>query len=575
MRLSQYPLCTLRETPNDAELISHQLMLRAGLIRKLAAGLYNWLPTGLRVLRKVESIVREEMNKSGAIEVLMPMVQPAELWVESGRWAKFGPELLRIKDRKDGDFLLGPTHEEVITDLVRNEVRSYKQLPLNLYQIQTKFRDEVRPRFGVMRAREFLMKDAYSFHLNDESLMQTYQLMYQTYSAIFRRLGLDFRAVQADTGAIGGNASHEFHVLASSGEDAIAFSSASDYAANVELATAAAPTQTRPAATQALTRVHTPNVKSIADVAAFFKVDTKQTVKTMVLLGAATGEGEGRHLVAVCLRGDHELNLIKCAKHPLLGADVELAPDALIKEKLGCEPGSIGPSGLTIPVLVDREAAVLADFISGANDSDYHYTGTNWERDAVVHSVGDFRNVVEGDAAPDGKGTLTIKRGIEVGHIFALGTRYSAAMKAGVLDEQGKQVIMPMGCYGIGVSRIVAAAIEQHYDDNGIVWPAAIAPWQVVLCPMNLGRSETVRAAADKLYSELQNAGIDVVFDDRNERAGVMFADADLLGIPYRIVIGERGLAEGKVELKSRREKEPQHVALDGVVAQLKAALAG
>ncbi|QGX38718.1 proline--tRNA ligase [Permianibacter aggregans] len=564
MRLSQYPLCTLRETPADAELVSHQLMLRAGLIRKLASGLYNWLPTGLRVLRKVENIVREEMNKSGAIEVLMPVVQPSELWVESGRWGKFGPELLRIKDRKNGDFCLGPTHEEVITDLVRSEVRSYKQLPLNLYQIQTKFRDEVRPRFGVMRAREFLMKDAYSFHLDDASLAHTYQVMYQTYSNIFRRIGLEFRAVHADTGAIGGSASHEFHVLAESGEDAIAFSNASEYAANVELATAA-PAGARPAASQELKKVHTPKVKSMAEVTKFFNADITQTVKTLILLGTAKEDG-GRQLVAVVLRGDHELNLIKAAKHPLLGAECELAPDALIQEKLGCEAGSIGPIGLKIPVLVDTYASAIADFICGANETDYHYQGANWQRDAAITETGDFRNVVEGDRAPDGEGTLTIKRGIEVGHIFALGTKYSEAMNATVLDEHGKAVVMPMGCYGIGVSRIVAAAIEQNHDANGIVWPASIAPWQVVIVPMNMHRSETVKAAAEKMYADLQNAGIEVILDDRPERAGVMFADADLLGIPLRIVIGERGLKENQVEIKGRRDEQAHNVGLEAVL---------
>lgn len=572
MRLSSYPLCTQRETPADAELISHQLMLRAGLIRKLASGLYNWLPTGLRVLRKVEKIVREEMDKSGAIEVLMPVVQPAELWVESGRWAMFGPELLRIRDRKNGEFCLGPTHEEVITDLVRAEIRSYKQLPLNLYQIQTKFRDEVRPRFGVMRAREFTMKDAYSFHIDDASLKQTYDVMYQTYSNIFRRIGLEFRAVHADTGAIGGSASHEFHVLADSGEDAIAFSDASDYAANVELASAAAPAA-RPAATLPMTKVHTPKVKSMNEVASFFKADLKQTVKTLVLLGSA-GEGGGRQLVAVVLRGDHELNLIKATKHPLLGPDAELAPDALIQEKLGCEAGSIGPVGLNIPVLVDIQASAIADFICGANETDYHYQGCNWDRDVSITESGDFRNVVEGDASPDGKGKLTIKRGIEVGHIFALGTRYSSAMNATVLDENGKAVVMPMGCYGIGVSRIVAAAIEQNHDENGIVWPASIAPWQVVIVPMNMHRSDVVKAAAEKLYADFSSAGLEVVLDDRPERAGVMFADADLLGIPLRVVIGERGLKEGQVEVKHRSEKEPTHIALDAVLHTVQSKLA-
>ncbi len=572
MRLSRYPLCTLRETPNDAELVSHQLMLRAGLIRKLASGLYTWLPTGLRVLRKVEAIVRDEMNKSGAFETLMPMVQPAELWEESGRWGKFGPELLRLSDRKNAAFCLGPTHEEVITDLVRNEVRSYKQLPLNLYQIQTKFRDEVRPRFGVMRAREFLMKDAYSFHADEASLNATYDVMYKTYSAIFTRIGLDFRAVQADTGAIGGSNSHEFQVLADSGEDAIAISSASDYAANIELASALPPSGSRPAASKALEKVATPGVKSIAEVAAHFAVAATQTVKTLIVEGAGK-DPDTRPLVAFVLRGDHELNLIKAAKLPLLGGEALLAPDAVIREKLGCSPGSIGPVGLNIPVIVDRDAAVLADFIAGANADGFHYTGVNFDRDVTVSEVRDVRNVVEGDRAIDGEGRISIRRGIEVGHIFALGTRYSAAMNATVLDEQGQKVVMPMGCYGIGVSRIVAATIEQHHDDKGICWPVSIAPWQVVLIPMNLHRSEAVQAEAERLYAALSAAGIDVLMDDRGERAGVMFADAELLGIPYRIVIGERGLAEGKLEFKRRRDAEAQHVEKDALLAQLLAEL--
>lgn len=569
MRLSQYPLCTLRETPADAELVSHQLMLRAGLIRKLASGLYNWMPTGLRVLRKVENIVREEMNKSGAFELSMPVVQPAELWEESGRWGKFGPELLRIKDRHERPFCLGPTHEEVITDLVRNEIRSYKQLPLNLYQIQTKFRDEVRPRFGVMRAREFLMKDAYSFHLTDASLMDTYQVMYNTYSAIFRRIGLAFRAVQADTGAIGGNASHEFQVLAESGEDLIACSDGSEYAANIELATAAAPTAPPRAPTKAMEQIHTPGVKTLEQAAAFFKQAVCDGLKTIVVQGAADEKGQ-RALVAVCVRGDHDVNLIKVAKYPLLRGEAEMAPDTVIRDTLGVELGSIGPVNSKIPVLVDRDAATLSDFTCGANVTDYHFSGVNWGRDVTANAILDLRNVVEGDVAPDGKGKLFMKRGIEVGHIFALGTRYSAAMKASVLDEQGKATIMPMGCYGIGVSRIVAAAIEQHHDDKGVVWPQAIAPWTVVLAPMNYHRSEAVKTTTDQLYADLQAAGIEILLDDRGERAGVMFADAELIGVPYRCVIGERGLAEGKVEMKRRRDTDPLMIELSHVIAWLK-----
>ena len=575
MRSSQYLLATLRETPGDAEIISHQLMLRAGMIRKLAAGLYTWLPTGLRVLRKVEAIVREEMNRSGAIEVLMPAVQPAELWQETGRWFQFGPELLRIKDRHEREFCVGPTHEEVITDLIRNEIRSYKQLPANFYQIQTKFRDERRPRFGVMRAREFLMKDAYSFHASHESLEQTYQVMYQTYSAIFRRLGLEFRAVIADTGSIGGSASHEFHVLAASGEDAIAFSDTSDYAANTEMAEALAPTGSRPAATASLTTVDTPNVKTIDEVSAFLKVDAKQTVKTLLVLGRAD-DGAPAHdkVVALVLRGDHELNEVKAGKHPLVGNPLTMASDAQIRSATGASAGSIGPVGLHIPVIADRSAAHLADFVAGANIDGKHLTGVNWERDAQYTDVADLRNVVEGDPSPDGQGHLVIKRGIEVGHIFQLGQKYSEAMKATVLDENGKAVVMSMGCYGIGVSRIVAAAIEQNFDDKGILWPAAIAPFQVVVVPMGYHRNDAVKAATDTLYADLKAAGIDVLFDDRNERPGVMFADAELIGIPHRLVVGERGLAEGQVEYKGRRDAEARNVALADVVAFIQQQLA-
>ncbi len=564
MRTSTYLLATLRENPSDAELISHQLMLRAGMIRKLAssAGLYSWLPTGLRVLRKVEQIVREEMNKAGALEMLMPMVQPADLWVESGRWEQFGDELLRIQDRHQRDFCLGPTHEEVITSIIRDEIRSYKQLPSNYYQIQTKFRDERRPRFGVMRAREFLMKDAYSFHTDEECLKQTYQQMYQAYCNIFERLGLDYRAVLADTGAIGGNASHEFHVLAESGEDAIAFSDASDYAANVEKAEAATPSTPRAAPQQALTEVSTPTQKTIADVSEFLNVSPLQTVKTLMVKGAS----KEQPIVALCLRGDHELNEIKAEKHPLVASPFEMADDAAIKNACGCEPGFVGPVNLSIPVIVDRDAAVLSDFVCGANKTETHFNGANWERDATITETFDLRNVVEGDKAPDGQGTLTIKRGIEVGHIFQLGTKYSEAMNANVLDENGKSVTLAMGCYGVGVSRIVAAAIEQNYDDYGIIWPDAIAPFSVAIVPMNMHRSEKVQTAAEALYQQLNELGIEVLFDDRKERPGVMFADLELIGVPHRIVISDKGLEAGTYEYKHRAQKDKLDVAADNIL---------
>ncbi len=570
MRASRFLIATLKETPADAEIISHQLMLRAGMIRKLASGLYSWLPVGLRVLRNVEGIVREEMNRAGAQEVLMPLVQPAELWEETGRWFKFGPELLRIRDRHDRDFCLGPTHEEVITDLIRNEVRSYRDLPANFYQIQTKFRDERRPRFGVMRAREFLMKDAYSFHLNQESLAETYQVMYDTYSRIFQRLGLEFRAVIADTGSIGGSASHEFHVLASSGEDAIAFCENSDYAANVEMAEAVAPAGERPAPGKALETVDTPNVHSIAEVCEFLKVAPEQTVKTLIVLGRGEdGEPDENKLVALVLRGDHELNEVKASKHPLVGNPVSMASDAQIKAATGANPGSIGPVGLSIPVIVDRSAAHLADFVCGANEDGKHLTGVNWERDLPLGETFDLRSVVEGDPSPDGKGTLVIKRGIEVGHIFQLGRNYSDAMKATVLDENGKAVVMTMGCYGIGVSRIVAAAIEQNHDERGIIWPEAIAPFRLAIVPLNHHKSDAVREAAEELYEELTAKGVEVILDDRNERPGVKFADMELMGIPHRVVISDRGLGQGTVEYKGRRDSDSQDVKLDELEAFL------
>ena len=568
MRVSRFLLATVKETPADAEVISHQLMLRAGMIRKLASGLYTWLPLGLRVLRKVEAIVREEMDRAGAQEVLMPAIQPAELWQESGRWDQFGPEMLRITDRHNREFCFGPTHEEIITDLIRNELRSYKQLPANFYQIQTKFRDERRPRFGVMRAREFLMKDAYSFHLDEDSLKQTYQVMHETYTRIFTRLGLDFRPVLADTGAIGGSGSHEFHVLADSGEDAIAFSTESDYAANVEKAESLPPQGQRPAPSQALATVDTPNQHSIDEVSGFLKVPAAKTVKTLVVHGA-NAEGEMEGVVALVLRGDHELNAIKAEKLPQVLSPLSFASDEEIRAAVGCNPGSIGPLGIGIPVIVDRDAAQLADFVCGANEDGKHLTGVNWGRDLPEPHVADIRNVVEGDPSPDGKGVLTIKRGIEVGHIFQLGDKYSEAMKATVLDENGKAVVMTMGCYGIGVSRVVASAIEQNHDDKGIIWPDAIAPFQIALLPMNMQKSAEVRETAERLYAELTNAGYEVLFDDRGERPGVMFADMELIGIPHRVVVGERGLKSGTVEYKGRRDTENQDIALEQLMAFL------
>jgi len=569
MRTSQYLVSTLKETPADAEIISHQLMLRAGMIRREASGMYTWLPTGLRVLRKVENIVRDEMNKAGALEVLMPMVQPAELWQESGRWEQMDAELLRFKDRHQRDFVLGPTHEEVITDLVRKEISSYKQLPINLYQIQTKFRDERRPRFGVMRAREFLMKDAYSFHLSQESLEQTYQTMYQAYSNIFTRLGLDFRPVLADTGAIGGAVSHEFHVLAASGEDAIVFSDESDYAANIEKADALPPAVARPAASAAVAEVATPNAKTIAEVSALLNIDATQIIKTLLVHAAKANDKAPQGLVALVLRGDHELNEIKADKHPLVASPLTFATEAEILAATGATAGSIGPVGLTIPVIVDHSAAVLANFVTGANKDGVHLTGVNFDRDIQNYQTSDLRNVVEGDPSPCGKGKLVVKRGIEVGHIFQLGEKYAAAMKAGVLNEEGKHQIMTMGCYGVGVSRIVAAAIEQNHDQYGISWPDAIAPFQIAIVPMNMHKSVRIQEAAEQLYKELTTAGFEVLFDDRKERPGVMFADMELVGVPHHIIIGERNLDERKVEYKNRRSGEKTALDLDAVVAEL------
>jgi prolyl-tRNA synthetase len=565
MRTSQILISTLKETPADAEVVSHQLMLRAGLIRRLASGLYTWLPMGLKVLRKVENIVRDEMTRAGAQELLMPSIQPAELWQESERWQKYGPELLRITDRHDREFCYGPTHEEVITDLVRQEIRSYKQLPVTFYQIQTKFRDEVRPRFGVMRAREFLMKDAYSFHLDHESLQQTYDDMYQAYSNIFNRIGLDFRPVQADTGSIGGNASHEFHVLASSGEDAIAFSTESDYAANVELAEAVAPTSPRADATQTMQVVDTPKQHTIEEVSTFLNISAAQCVKTLVVEGAEEGT-----FVALVVRGDHELNEIKAEKHPNVASPLTFATPEQVKSTCGASIGSIGPIGLSIPVIVDHAAAHLTDFVCGANQDDKHATGVNWGCDLAEPVTADLRNVVEGDASPDGKGSLAIARGIEVGHIFQLGDNYSKKLNANVLAETGKSQILTMGCYGIGVSRVVAATIEQNHDDKGIIWPIAIAPFEVVIVPVNAHKSVRVKEAADQLYQELLNAGFDVLLDDRGLRPGVAFADMELLGIPHRLILGERGLDNGMIEYKCRADGEGAEFPLENTISELK-----
>lgn len=569
MRASRFLFATLRETPNDAEVISHQLMLRAGMIRKLASGLYTWLPMGVRVLNKVEAIVREEMNRAGALETFMPVTQPASLWEESGRYVQYGPELLRFKDRHDNPFVLGPTHEEVITDLARNELKSYKQLPINFYQIQTKFRDEIRPRFGVMRSREFIMKDAYSFHTNQASLQETYDVMYDTYCRIFSRLGLDFRPVQADTGSIGGSGSHEFHVLASSGEDDIAFSTESDYAANIEMAEAILVGE-RAAATQELKIVDTPNQKTIAEVSAFLGTNSNQSVKALLVQGVADESGQ-IPVIALFLRGDHELNEIKAEKHPQIAAPLTFATDAQIAA-LGLTAGFVGPQGLVekgITVIVDRAASVLSDFVAGANQVDQHATGVNWERDAQYTEVYDLRNVVEGDPSPDGKGTLQIKRGIEVGHIFQLGTKYSEALGCKVLGEDGKPFTVTMGCYGIGVTRVVASAIEQNFDEKGIIWPTAIAPFEIAIVPMNAHKSPRTLEAAEALYAELQDAGYDVLLDDRNERPGVKFSDLELTGIPHRIVIGEKGLDAGTFEYKGRRDAESSNLTKEELLIKI------
>lgn len=562
MKTSNLLLSTTRETPSDAVVISHQLMIRAGIIRPLAGGLYNWLPLGVRVLRKVEAIIRQEMDRAGAQEVLMPVVQPLELWDESGRAEDYGPELLRFKDRHDRDFVLGPTHEEIITDLVRREIRSYKQLPANFYQIQTKFRDEIRPRFGVMRSREFIMKDAYSFHMDHASLQTTYDTMYDTYNRIFSRLGLNFRAVQADTGSIGGDGSHEFHVLADSGEDDIAFSTGSDYAANVELAEAVAPHGERAAPSAELSKVATPGKHSIEEVCDFLQLKKKVVAKTLLVKGAT----EAHPVVALVVRGDHELNEIKAQKLELVADPLEMASDEAILAAAGCKAGSIGPVGLNIPVIVDRTAALMSEFVCGANEDGYHFSGANWERDAHITLVADIRNVVKGDPSPDGQGKLEIRRGIEVGHIFQLGNKYSAALNATVQNENSRAQVLEMGCYGIGVTRVVAAAIEQNYDDKGIIWPESIAPFQVCIVPMQMHKSPRVAEVAEQLYAQLQAKGVEVLLDDRAERPGVMFSDMDLIGIPHRIVIGERGLDSGMLEYKHRRDEASQDVPQDGFI---------
>ncbi len=569
MRTTQFPLSTVKEIPADAEISSHKLMIRAGLIRKLASGLYTWLPLGLRVLRKVEKITRDEMEKAGALEILMPTLQPAELWQETGRWEQYGAELARLKDRHDRDFCLGPTHEEVITDLARHELKSYKQLPITYYQVQTKIRDEIRPRFGIMRSREFIMKDAYSFHLDQESLQQTYDVMYQAYSNIFDQFGLKYRAVIADSGSIGGAISHEFHVLADSGEDAIAFSTDSDYAANIEKAEAVMPVGTRADASIELTLVDTPKQHSIEDISQFFNVSAQQCLKTLIV------KGEKDTLVALLLRGDHDLNELKAEKIDGILSPLEFASDEDIVANCHCKPGSIGPIGLDFKVIVDRSATLLSDFVCGANQDNKHYKGTNWERDLPLPQVEDLRLIVEGDISPDGKGTITLARGIEVGHIFQLGDKYTKSMKASIINEGGKNQTMLMGCYGIGISRIVAAAIEQKHDDKGIIWPGNLAPFQVALCPMNMHKSERLRTAVDEMYQNLQAAGIEVLLDDRKVRAGFMFSDMELIGIPHRIVMGDRGLDSGNVEYRARTDSESQDIALDQIVEFIKQQVTG
>ena len=563
MKTSKFHLMTTRETPADAEIASHQLMLRSGMIRKLTAGIYTWTPLGWRVLKKVERIVREEMDRAGYLEMLMPAVQPAELWRETGRWEDFGAQLLKIHDRAGRDYVFGPTHEEVVTDLARNELRSYKQLPVTFYQIQTKFRDEIRPRFGVMRAREFLMKDAYSFHIDEASLDETYWEMYDVYSRIFERAGLEFRAVRADTGAIGGSQSHEFHVLADSGEDQIAFSTGSDFAANVELAEAVAPEGGRPEPTQDLQLLDTPNAHTIDELVEQFDQPIEKTVKTLVV--EASEECEAG-FVALLVRGDHVLNEFKAVKLAQVASPLRFAEDAEIRDVMGAGPGSLGPVNCPIPCIVDRTVAAMSDFSAGANIDKKHYFGINWDRDTALPEAADLRNVVEGDPSPDGEGVIRLARGVEVGHIFQLGTKYSKSMNAVVLGEDGKSHQMPMGCYGIGVSRIVAAAIEQNHDEHGICWPEPIAPFQVAILPMNAKKSHRVREAADALYKGLLDAGVEVLLDDRNIRPGVMFNDMELIGVPHRVVIGERGLDEGQLEYRRRTDSENSSIPLDSAV---------
>ncbi|HYD80617.1 MAG TPA: proline--tRNA ligase [Paucimonas sp.] len=572
MRASRFFISTLKEAPSDAEIVSHKLMLRAGMIKRLSAGIYNYMPLGLRVIRKVEAIVREEMNRAGAVELLMPVVQPAELWQETGRWDKMGPELMRVKDRHGRDYAIQPTSEEVITDIVRSEIKSYRQLPLNLYHIQTKFRDERRPRFGLMRGREFTMKDAYSFDRDTEGLQRSYQAMYDAYVRIFTRFGLQFRAVAADTGAIGGSSSHEFHVIADTGEDALVYCPDSDYAANMEAAEALAPATPRAAPSEQLVKASTPGTEKCEDVAAFLGLPLTRTVKSIVL---AVDKDDGPEIWLLLLRGDHDLNEVKTSKVPGL-ASYRFASEAEIVEWFGTKPGYLGPIGTRKPVKVvaDRTVAAMSDFVCGANEADYHYTGANWGRDIPEPEIADLRNVVAGDPSPDGKGTLAIQRGIEVGHVFQLGTRYSADMQATYLDESGKPQLMQMGCYGIGVTRILGAAIEQNFDDKGIIWPTSIAPFAIVLCPMGYDRSEAVKSETDKLYAELQAAGIDVILDDRGERPGVMFADWELIGVPHRVVIGDRGLKEGKLEYQGRRDTAATTVAIAEMADFIKAKLA-
>lgn len=564
MRWSRYPINTVKETPSEAEVISHQLMLRAGLIRRLAAGIYTWTPLGLRTLRKVEQIIREEMDRAGALEVLMPAVQPAELWQESGRWEQYGPELLRLKDRHQRDFVIGPTHEEVITDLARRELKSYRQLPVNFYQIQLKFRDEIRPRFGVMRGREFIMKDAYSFHLDQASLQEGYDLMREAYVRMFTRMGLEFRPVKADTGSIGGTASEEFQVLADSGEDAIAVSDGVDhYAANLELAPALPSAEPRAKAATPLEKRATPGRKTIEDVAEFLKVPATRTLKLLMVDGSEGG------VVALALRGDHELNAIKAQKLPGVASPLRMASREAVVAATGCEPGFLGPVGLKCPIYADHAALALADFVCGANEADHHLTGVNWGRDLPEPSAVDLRNVIEGDPSPGGNGRLRIRRGIEVGHIFQLGRKYSEAMQATVLDEAGKPVVMFMGCYGIGVTRIVAAAIEQNHDPAGILWPEPIAPFTVALVPLNAAKSDKVRALAEDLYTRLLEGGVDVLLDDRDARPGVKFADTELIGIPHRLVISDRGIDSGKLEYRHRRATANEEWPIDEVFSRL------